>query len=33
MANAMLAGLRGIGLGIDTFGDSTGPLDLNAVMA
>ena len=31
MANAMLAGLRGIGLGIDTFGDSTGPLDLNAV--
>ena len=33
MANAMLAGLRGIGLGIDTFGDSTGPLDLNAVTA
>ena len=31
MANAMLAGLQGIGLGVDTFGDSTGPLDLNAV--
>src|SRR5471030_472117 len=31
MANAMLAGLQSVGLSIDTFGDSTGPLDLNAV--
>src|SRR6476660_438321 len=31
MANAMLAGLQGVGLGIDAFGGSTGPLDLNAV--
>ena len=33
MANAMLAGLRSIGLAIDSFGDSTGPMDLNAVTA
>ena len=31
MANAMLAGLQSVGLKIDTFGDSTGPLELNAV--
>jgi hypothetical protein len=31
MANAMLAGLQSVGLQIDTFGDSTAPLDLNAV--
>ncbi len=31
MANAMLAGLQSVGLDIGTFGDSTGPLDLNAV--
>jgi hypothetical protein len=31
MANAMLAALQGVGLEIDSFGDSTGPLDLNAV--
>jgi hypothetical protein len=31
MANAMLAGLQSVGLPIDTFGDSTAPLDLNAV--
>ena len=31
MANAMLAALRGVGLEIDAFGDSTAPLDLNAV--
>jgi len=30
MANAMLATLRGIGVDIDTFGDSTAALDLNA---
>jgi hypothetical protein len=33
MANAMLAGLQSIGLGLEAFGDSTGPLDLNAVTA
>jgi hypothetical protein len=33
MANAMLAGLQGVGMSIDAFGDSTGPLDLNAVRA
>ena len=33
MANAMLAGLHGVGVGLDAFGDSTGPLDLNAVTA
>jgi hypothetical protein len=33
MANAMLAGLQSVGLDIRTFGDSTGPLDLNAVPA
>jgi len=31
MANAMLAGLQSVGLPIDTFGDSTSALDLNAV--
>jgi hypothetical protein len=31
MANAMLAGLQSVGLGIDAFGDSTSALDLNAV--
>jgi hypothetical protein len=31
MANAMLAGLQSVGLGISSFGDSTGALDLNAV--
>ena len=32
MANAMLAGLQSVGARrIDTFGDSTGALDLNAV--
>jgi hypothetical protein len=31
MANAMLAGLQSVGVGIDSFGDSTGPMDLNAV--
>ncbi len=30
MANAMLAALRGAGLDIDSFGDSTTPLDLNS---
>ena len=29
MANAMLTGLQSVGLGLATFGDSTGPLDLN----
>jgi hypothetical protein len=33
MANAMLTGLQSIGLGLDAFGDSTGPLDLNGVRA
>jgi hypothetical protein len=31
MANAMLAALQGLGLEINTFGDSSGTLDLNAV--
>jgi hypothetical protein len=31
MANAMLAALRSIGVDIDTFGDSTTALDLNAI--
>jgi hypothetical protein len=31
MANAMLAGLQSVGLTVDSFGDSTGPMDLNAV--
>ena len=31
MANAMLTGLQSMGLGIDSFGDSTGALDLNGV--
>jgi hypothetical protein len=29
MANAMLGALRGVGLELDTFGDSSGVLDLN----
>src|SRR3954469_24881077 len=33
MANAMLAGLQSLGVGIDTFGDSTRALDLNGVGA
>ena len=33
MANAMLAGLQSLGLDIGSFGDSTGPLDLNAVQS
>ncbi len=31
MANAMLTGLQSVGLPITSFGDSTGPLDLNQV--
>ena len=31
MANAMLAALQSVGMNVDTFGDSTGPLDLNTV--
>jgi hypothetical protein len=31
MANAMLSALRGLGIDIDTFGDSTTAMDLNAV--
>ena len=31
MANAMLTGLQSVGLPIASFGDSTGPLDLNQV--
>jgi len=31
MANAMLSALRGIGIDVSQFGDSTGALDLNAV--
>jgi hypothetical protein len=27
----MLAGLQSVGMKVDTFGDSTGPLDLNTV--
>ena len=33
MANALLPALRGLGVEVDTFGDSTGVLDLNAVPA
>jgi hypothetical protein len=31
MANAMLAGLQSVGLPLESFGDSTAPLDLNPV--
>jgi len=31
MANAMLAALQSVGMKVDTFGDSTGPLNLNTV--
>ncbi len=31
MANAMLTGLQAVGLPVTSFGDSTGPLDLNQV--
>jgi len=31
MANAMLTALHALGVDVDTFGDSNGPLDLNAV--
>jgi hypothetical protein len=31
MANAMLTALQSVGLSLDSFGDSTGALDLNAV--
>jgi uncharacterized protein DUF1552 len=31
MADAMLAGLQSVGVEIDVFGDSTGPMDLNTV--
>jgi hypothetical protein len=31
MANAMLSALRGLGVEVDTFGDSTAAMDLNAV--
>ena len=30
MANAMLTALHAVGVDVDTFGDSTGPLDLNS---
>ena len=33
MANALLPALRGLGVEVDTFGDSTGVLDLNALPA
>ncbi|MEW6322636.1 MAG: DUF1552 domain-containing protein [Acidobacteriota bacterium] len=33
MANAMLSVLRALGVDLDTFGDSTAPLDLNAAPA
>ena len=33
MANALLPALRGLGVDVETFGDSTGVLDLNAIAA
>jgi hypothetical protein len=33
MANAMLASLRGLGVDIDRFGDSSGTMDLNSAGA
>jgi hypothetical protein len=33
MANAMLGALRGVGLDLNTFGDSTAVMDLNSAPA